>query len=371
MIQNIQTLRVIFAFLVVTAHLQTIYTLMGLVKGPHGIDGVATDGFLIVSAFVIIFSDLRKQKPPLEFVGRRFARLVPFYWIITLFVAALCLAAPGLFRTTVVSPETLLKSLFFIPYAKHGDIVAPIVFVGWTMNYIVWFIVMHAVYLWLFGRNAWMATAATLAALALIGAALRPSDVVMNFFTGPRQISFAFGALAAGLWDRWPIRLDRHKSGGVRTLAIALITAALTVRFGQQIYFPAIDMRYVGPFAAIVVVFGALLLEANGDAHRGKWRDLLAEATFSIYLTHFFATQAAQKAAVALDVQHPVVLAGLALGAYIGTAVLGVVVCRWVEKPLDRLVRDGWRWASHRAARQPAPLAPHTREDASPAGPTP
>ncbi len=348
MIQNIQTLRVIFAFLVVTAHLQTIYTLMGLVKGPHGIDGVATDGFLIVSAFVIVFSDLRKPMAPLTFIGRRFARLVPFYWIITLFVGALCLAAPGLFRTTVVTPETLFKSIFFIPYVKQSGMVAPIVFVGWTMNYIVAFILMHAVYLKLFGRNAWMATSGTLAALALAGVVLRPSDVILNFFTGPRLISFAFGALAAGLWSRWPLQLARQKSTDVRLIAVALIAVALVVRFGQQIYFPALDMRYVGPFAAMAVVAGALMLEANGDVHKGKRRDMLAEATFSIYLTHFFATQAAQRVATALDVHNLAALAGLALCGYIGAGVLGVLVCRWIEKPLDRIVRDGWRFASTR-----------------------
>lgn len=353
MIQNIQTLRVLFALLVITGHLEVLYTAMGLVDPHKTIDGVATDGFLVVSAFVIIYASLRKPLAPLEFLGRRFARLVPFYWAITLFVTALDLVAPSLFQSTHITAETLTKSLLFIPFIKHDSFVAPIVFVGWTMNYIIFFFALHAVSLWLFGRNAWFATAAALSGLALYGAIAQPTEVVLKFFTGPRQLSFALGALVAGLWFLRPIRPPQPKSVSFRALAVGLITAGFTIRIGQQIWLPGIDMRLVGPFASGMVVLGALLFEANGDAHKGRVRDRIAEASFSIYLTHFFVTQAAQKSVMMFDIQNVGALVVLALCAYAGALVLGVIVCQWVEKPLDKLVRDTWRWATHR----PAPMS--------------
>lgn len=359
MIQNIQTLRVAFAMLVITGHLEVLYTYMGLVDPKHTIDGVATDGFLVVSAFVIIFSSLRKPVSGADFLGRRFARLVPFYWAITLFVAALDLLLPALFQNTHVTAETLSKSLFFIPFVKHDEFVAPIVFVGWTMNYIVFFIALHALNLYLFGKRAWMATAGVLTSLAVYGYLAHPTDVVVKFFTGPRQLSFALGAFMAGLWNARPIVPKIRHSFSFRTIATGLMIAGLGIRIGQQIWLPHLDMRYVSPFASCLVVLGALLLENNGDVHTGRIRDRLAEATFSIYLTHYFITQAAQKTAMHFDIHNIPLLVAMAAAAYAGALILGVLVCQWLEKPLDRIVRDMWRKLTERpqiAAAEEAPV---------------
>lgn len=358
MIQNIQTLRAVFALLVITGHLEVLYTYMGLVDPKHTIDGVATDGFLVVSAFVIIFSSLRKPTSGADFLGRRFARLVPFYWAITLFVAALDLLMPALFQSTHITAETLSKSLLFIPFVKHGEFVAPIVFVGWTMNYIVFFLALHATNLYLFGRRAWMATAGVLAGLAVYGFIAQPTDVVVKFFTGPRQLSFALGALMAGVWNARPVVPKIKHNLSLRAIAVGLMIAGVSIRIGQQIWFPHIDLRYVGPFMSSCVVLGALMLESNGDVHKGKVRDRIAEATFSIYLTHYFITQAAQKAVIHFDIHNMALLVAMLVAAYVGSVILGLLVCQWVEKPLDKVVRDGWRKLTERPQIAAADEAP-------------
>lgn len=358
MIQNIQTLRVAFAMLVITGHLEVLYTYMGLVDPRHTIDGVATDGFLVVSAFVIIYSSLRKTVTGADFLGRRFARLVPFYWAITLFVTALDLLMPALFQSTHITAETLSKSLLFIPFVKHGEFVAPIVFVGWTMNYIVFFLALHAVNLYLFGKRAWIATAAILASLSIYGFVAQPTDVVVKFFTGPRQLSFALGALMAGVWNARPVVPKIKHNLSLRALALGLIIAGVSIRIGQQIWFPHIDLRYVGPFMSSCVVLGALMLESNGDVHTGKLRDRLAEATFSIYLTHYFITQAAQKTVIHFDIHNMPLLVAMLAASYLGAMILGVLVCQWVEKPLDKMVRDAWRKLTERTPIAPAEEAP-------------
>ena len=351
MILNIQTLRVFFAFLVVTAHLEPVYVALGLVDPTRTISAGANDGFFIVSAFVIVYTSLRKPTSAAEFLGRRYARLVPFYWMITLFAALLACVAPSLFQTTHVTAETLTKSILFIPYYKHAHVVQPLVFVGWAMNYIVFVIAIHALMKVFAGARAWLATAGALLTLALIGAIAQPGDVVLAFFTGPRLVAFAFGVLLAGLWHNQPLTVKRQHSPGYRALAIGLIVGGFAVRLGQQIFFRELDMRLAAPLASAAIVIGALLLEANGDRHRSALRDKIAEATFSIYLTHYFVTQAVVKTLA--HIAHPptiVLIAGLVV-AYAGAAVLGVLVCQYAEKPLDLWVRSVWRrWTP---ARQP------------------
>jgi exopolysaccharide production protein ExoZ len=347
LVQNLQTLRVLFAFLVVTGHLQALYAQMGLVDMAHPINGLATEGFLIVSAFVLTLTSLRRPRDGVVFLGRRLRRLVPFYWLVTLIVAALAILTPSLFQTTRVTPETLLKSLLFIPYLKHGDTIAPIVFVGWTMNYFVYFVVLHALMMKLFGRYAWCATAAILASLSIFGALFHPTDIVTRFLTGPRQFSLGLGVALAGLWNLAPMATSALRRAGPRLLAAGLIIGGFVLRFGQQIYFPAVDSALVAPFASLSVVLGVLALERNGDRFESRMRDNLAEATFAIYLTHYFATQAATKAAELLHADNPLSLGLLVLSAYAGAGMLGLLACRWLEKPLDVAVREVWNRIEH------------------------
>lgn len=350
-ILNIQTLRVFFAFLVVTAHLEAVYVALGIVDPTRTISVGANDGFFIVSAFAIVYASLRKPTSALEFLGRRFARLVPFYWGITLFTALLVLIAPSLFQSTRVTPETLAKSLLFIPYLKHAGMVQPIVFVGWAMNYIMFVILVHGLAKYFAEQRAWMWTAGVLLSLALIGAVVQPANVVAAFYTGPKLVSYAFGVLLAGLWFNRPVTPKRQHDPAWRALAIALIVGGFAVRLVQQNFFRDIDMRLIAPLATAGIVTGTLLLEANGDRHKGVIRDRIAEATFSIYLTHYFVTQAVVKTLSHLAHPSPFVLIAGLVVAYVGAIVLGLLVCQYVEKPLDLWVRSAWRRLT--PARQP------------------
>ena len=343
MILNIQTLRVFFAFLVVTAHLEPIYVALGLVDPARTISVGANDGFFIVSAFVIVYTSLRRPTSAAEFMGRRYSRLIPFYWAITLLTALLACVVPSLFQATRVTPETLTKSILFIPYLKHAHVVQPLVFVGWAMNYIVFVIAIHTAMKFVAGARAWLATAGMLLALAAIGAFTHPTDVVLAFYTGPRLVAFAFGVLLAGLWHNHPVTVTRPHNLSYRALAIGLIVGGFAARLGQQVLLREFDMRLVGPLASAAIVTGALLLEANGDRQHGAIRDRIAEATFSIYLTHYFVTQAVVKTLAHLTHPPTIALIGGLVVAYAGAAVLGVLVCQYVEKPLDLWARSAWR----------------------------
>jgi peptidoglycan/LPS O-acetylase OafA/YrhL len=52
---------------------------------------------------------------PGAFAVRRILRILPLYWVCTLLVFAVALAAPALFKTTTADAKHLVLSLFFIP----------------------------------------------------------------------------------------------------------------------------------------------------------------------------------------------------------------------------------------------------------------
>jgi exopolysaccharide production protein ExoZ len=77
------------------------------------------DIFFVISGFIMLISN-RNTRPGV-FAVRRVIRIVPLYWVLTAVTACLTLLYPQLFRTTVLSLEYFLKSLFFIPYANPGQ----------------------------------------------------------------------------------------------------------------------------------------------------------------------------------------------------------------------------------------------------------
>ncbi len=353
---NIQTLRVLFTFMVVTAHLEPIFLVLGVWQFVSPLTYISIDGFILVSAFLIAYTHALRPRSPLGFIGRRMSRLVPFYWFMTIVVSLLALAVPALFMTTVVTPETFLKSMFFIPYEKSPDRVYPIVFVGWTMNLFVFYMAIHALSLKFAGARAWLATAGILTALALAGLLFQPKDVVLAFFTQPRLFSFVAGILLCTWWlhVRHTI-VPQPLPAWFKPALLAMGVAALVTVTLRDVLLPGVNPRFIGPVLAGCVVVAAILLERAGAVHRSRLRDTLANASFTIYLTHYFLTQAANKIVLALDITSPAVIVPLLAATYVGVAIVGVAASRMLEEPMEKLVRDGW--ARMESALRPRPHA--------------
>lgn len=357
MIQNIQTMRVLFTFLVVTAHMVGAYAVIGLDGVMMALARVSVDGFIVVSAFLIPFTQAQRPKPALTFLGRRLARLVPLYWAVTLFVATLTLVLPHIFKHTVLTPETLLKSLFFIPFEKSPGQVQPIVFVGWTMNLFVAYILLHALSLKVAGQRAWIMTTGVLTGLVVIGFVFKPQDTIINFFTGPRLLAFVAGQLLCAWWlhardnpifdapPRW-----------MKPALLALALAGLVLCTLRDDILPLSVSRYWGPLFACMVIAAVIMLERIGIVHRSKWRDHLAEASFSIYLTHYFVTELVVRGVARLRLDDWYTVLPLLFAAYVAVALLGLVVKRTVEAPLESAVRHGWRIITSRP--QPPAVTP-------------
>src|SRR6185437_14170487 len=134
-LDNIQALRAIAALLVVFVHLAVPVAALGV--APFGAGGV--DLFFVISGFIMVYTTVGRPISGAEFLGRRIVRIVPLYWLLTLAVFGIALIAPTLLQFTTASWGQLLKSLFFIPFAKANGDVQPVLFLGWTLNYEMFF----------------------------------------------------------------------------------------------------------------------------------------------------------------------------------------------------------------------------------------
>ncbi|WP_230293026.1 acyltransferase [Croceicoccus sp. Ery5] len=341
MIANIQALRALAALLVVIVHLELLLAPVGIEPRHIMFGGGGVDLFFVISGFIMVYTTGQSWPSTGNFLLNRVIRIVPLYWLITLAVFAIALAAPSLLSSTEPRLDFLAKSLAFIPYVKANGAVEPILFLGWTLNYEMFFYLFLGIGLTWKGRGL-VAVALFFVALVILGAILRASadfaDPVARFYTAPILLEFVFGMgigaafLAprhAAIWTRTP-----------RLLAVAMVAGGMALLIGLPFAQPTLDRAIYTGIPAALVVTGVLMLERQGTIVRGRWVLLLGDASYAIYLTHPFVTQAMTKLADTSGLLTPAARLSLVPVAYAGVIVTGVAVHLMIEKPMSRWLRQ-------------------------------
>ena len=129
-LDGLELLRFLAALAVVTYHIPSI-----------GIGHFGVDIFFVISGFVMMLSTSNNTS---QFLLKRVIRIAPLYWLTTLGVFGIALLAPSVLKSTDASIIDLTKSLFFIPFDKNGAGHQPVLAVGWTLNYEMYFYALFA-----------------------------------------------------------------------------------------------------------------------------------------------------------------------------------------------------------------------------------
>ena len=347
MLLNVQMLRAIAAFLVVFVHLARLAELAGLPADSTYFGNSGVDLFFVISGMIMVMTTAGGRQTPLGFLRNRVTRIVPLYWAITLAVFAVALVAPALMQSTTADPIQLLKSLAFIPFPRANGMMHPTVFVGWSLNYEMMFYVLFAIGMALPRR--WLGIAVTCALLGLAvvaGLVLRPGDAALRFYFQPVILEFGAGMVLGGLVPRFP------SAAAWRWPAVILGVAAFAVMLSGPLLLPGADRAVMFGVPAVVIVACAVTAERAGLAARQAWVQLLGAASYAVYLTHFFCTQAVVKAAERLAGFGPLVMLALVPVAFLLVALVGVLAHRRLELPLTELARRCF--APLRTPRQPS-----------------
>jgi exopolysaccharide production protein ExoZ len=178
---SIQALRAIAALLVFWGH--AILTLDPKVGaefptfyGPFGVDL-----FFVISGFVMVYSSeplFGQAGAPIKFFARRIARIVPPYWAATAILVW--------FVVPYASTKAVLGSLFFAPHLPSE---APLLFVGWTLIFEMFFYAVFAIAL-LAKRRFAVVTGASVFLISFVVLSGAPSDA--GFWSPPASSSIAY-----------------------------------------------------------------------------------------------------------------------------------------------------------------------------------
>lgn len=326
---NIQSLRAIAALMVVYTHAGLVLKDMGYRQRAYEWGAYGVDLFFVISGFIMAYVNFHKPKKPVDFMLNRFVRIAPLYWLVTSAVFALALVAPRAMASTHADLTELIKSLFFIPFVKSSGAVQPMVFVGWTLNFEMFFYLLFAIGLAL-PRGS---TAFTVGLIAVIASlSFFKLGPIVGFYSDLIILEFAAGMLVFKLMGKLPARW------GTPLVLIGCLLFVINL-----LRWPTLHRAYVAGIPAFLIVLGAVLWERAGIRLRGLL--LLGDASYSIYLTHFFVTEGARVIFRRLPHQLPVAVGMIAFSTLLA-AIAGIMVYMLIEKPsvlytrrfIDRIV---------------------------------
>jgi exopolysaccharide production protein ExoZ len=186
----------------------------------------------------------------------------------------------------------------------------------------------------LFSRRAfgYAFTLAVLGLAALAGQMLHPHQPILAFYTSPIVLEFGAGMLLGMLFTG-------NKLPFLRTPAIVTGAVAFIAILAGPSLWPGVDRSIAAGIPAVLIVASAVIAERAGFVCTSAWIQLLGAASYSIYLTHFFATQVMVKIADRIDAPNPGEVFAFWVAAMALVIGVGVAVHRIAELPLTASAR--------------------------------
>jgi exopolysaccharide production protein ExoZ len=300
MIGNIQALRAYAAFAVLIYH--TSYPLL---PGIHtDFQGVSI--FFVISGFIMTHITLKdeRESSPVSFMLHRTVRIVPLYWLCTLYVVAFNIYAgirlaknpgmiagseggslmpiAGMFASDAFWSQFIdtIKSLLFIPYINQQGNPHPLLAVGWTLNMEMHFYLCFALMLNFKKTLAPGLTFLLLAGAMVFARSMAGEWAFFTLFASGYPRYFCGGILVYYLW-KGAGRMNLFQQKWIALpAALSGVLLYLAANFLPQ---PPGTLVYAGPG---LLVLAALVFHSCGWRIKSGFIMLLGASSYALYLTH-------------------------------------------------------------------------------------
>lgn len=319
---SLQIVRALAAWTVVFHHYVQLYTgtntesVIGSFFWNRGSLGV--DVFFVLSGFVMCMMVQTSKKGPAIFIIDRVFRIAPTYWFYTAVLVACIYFFPRGFHFYQFNVETLVKSALFLPSVNPSGIgVFPVLTVGWTLNFEMFFYVVLACFMVLSRRWALLIFLVLFPLFPFAYPEGAPLSVIAR---DHRLNEFWAGAALAAVW-----------SGGLAIKVRDFPIPSLIVGLASLLWGVALLLGGSPLMFALSIVAFALVCEQHLPRESFLVRALahLGDISYSTYLAHCIAIGIAmqffEKTPVTSD-QLPALLTTI-----LGTYVLSRMSYRWLE----------------------------------------
>jgi peptidoglycan/LPS O-acetylase OafA/YrhL len=261
-------------------------------SGLGSLGAAGVDLFFVISGFIMVLTQSRtggSLSAASTFWKKRFIRIYPLYWFWTSVLLILWAASVAL-QAHHFSASYVALSYLLWPTHEGMSLLHPLLDQGWTLSYEIYFYLLFGISIALGLRSMRLifltAAFALLAALGhLIDFPSGPGLLASN----PLIIEFLLGTLAGTFAPR--LREWGEAHGRLRRLVLVTGFAALlgSMWMGDLVYSETARRVILWGVPAFVIVAGAAMFPR--DSFRNARQLIrLGDASYSIYLTHAFAT---------------------------------------------------------------------------------
>lgn len=293
-IEPLQVLRGIAAILIMAKHALYEVDLISPIDFNYGnFDHytVGIDIFFVLSGFIMVYISRGNHGVAYakDFMMRRIIRIFPTYWFYTLLLAFVAVVLPQVLGKAEFVFVDLLKSLFFIPYLNGAGDIQPLLAVGWSLNYEMYFYAIFALCLILPVRyGLWVMAGYFMVSVATGFFGLQ--GVAAEFYSRLIILEFLAGAFIGFLLLR-NIRLPAY----FIYIGWGFVALSVSALFFTDIL-AAQGIEYSKPFVGIMSVLLLALPQKSAQAKMPKAGVLIGDSSYTLYLAHPFAIGAVTQA---------------------------------------------------------------------------
>ena len=282
---SVQYLRAIAAWLVVFFHLTASMANATGIPAVFTVGAIGVDIFFVLSGFLMAMIVDRSHETGMTFLMRRFIRIAPLYYVMTFAVFAVALLAPWLLNSVRADAQHLVMSLAFLPHDDGTGGNQPILSLGWTLNYEIFFYVLVVIFAGLFRDRSLVSLAAFLVVLAFGGTLIHEPGTAVRFYTDPIILEFGFGIMLYRIVFR-----ERQAQASEGIWWIALAASVMLIAASHDITQDKWRFLSWGIPATLLVAGGI-----HSFTRQVEWLKRLGDWSYSTYLVHIYLIQFAVK----------------------------------------------------------------------------
>jgi exopolysaccharide production protein ExoZ len=249
---------------------------------------IGVDFFFVLSGFIIFYihqSDIGKQNKLKSFIFKRFIRVYPLYWSVLSLKILVSLFNANKNILFKASPDEIIKAIFLFPQSRsivEGTFIA----VSWTLSYEVFFYCIFGLLIWKNTKILQSIICVWIIGIILNLLNLLPigENFLLSFIFDQHNLEFVLGCLAAYTIYKYQFKFAASL---IYASLFLLVLSMINTKHGEfDIYGIPSLITYGISFTLLII--GSVYLEISKTINVSPILVYLGNASYSIYLTHFF-----------------------------------------------------------------------------------